>query len=431
MKRCFPVFLTLCILLSACSAVPKQEEGFVFWLRGTDSTAVLVAQPSSVDPNALSPEALITRYLACIPQAGARSPFPQGWTLASAEIEGGTAVVLFSGSSDTADAYGRSIAYACLTKTLLQRNDVLRVHIVSPGDEEGMTLTDRDLLLTDTGMLPQQEELVLYYPDRSHRYLVAVRQTVDAMDASMLPEYALQQLLSAAERGEAGCIPAGTFLLGIQVQGGLCTVNLSSAFRTGDYAGYNERRLAVYSIVNTLTLLSGISAVSIQVSGEALSSLGLMRLNGALTFDASLQAPVSDTPCTDVDLYYPAEAAGGRLVAVPCAAEAEEEALPEAVLRALIAYRPDNGLKNYISEETRILSVRLAEGVCLIDLTADFLSHNARAESQQTMLRSVIATLCALPGIDSVEFLVEGLPPHFIRSSLSEIHRPEAGWFAE
>ena len=46
-------------------------------------------------------------------------------------------------------------------------------------------------------------------------------------------------------------------------------------------------------------------------------------------------------------------------------------------------------------------------------------------------MRSVVATMCALPEVQSVEILVEGLEPSYRDGSLALVHRTETAWLAE
>ena len=80
---------------------------------------------------------------------------------------------------------------------------------------------------------------------------------------------------------------------------------------------------------------------------------------------------------------------------------------------------------------TKLLSLRLENGTCTVDLTGEFLEGCTDAQEEAYAVRSVIATMCALPEIDSVEILVEGLEPSYCDGSLALAHRIEAAWLAE
>ena len=74
-----------------------------------------------------------------------------------------------------------------------------------------------------------------------------------------------------------------------------------------------------------------------------------------------------------------------------------------------------------------MLSVRQSDGLCVVDLSAAFLS----GESEEIAVKSIVATLCALPTVESVEILVEGLTPEYRDRSLQEIHYMDKDWICE
>ena len=66
-----------------------------------------------------------------------------------------------------------------------------------------------------------------------------------------------------------------------------------------------------------------------------------------------------------------------------------------------------------------------------MDLTGELLGGCADAQQEACAVRSVVATMCALPEIQSVEILVEGLEPSYRDSSLALVHQVEEDWLAE
>ncbi len=429
MKHRICALVLLCaLLLTACAR--NGQEPFYFYFPSGESGEAFCARRASVGDTAqLSVRVLMERYLAFEPTGEARVLFAGGCTLDDAYMDNSTAVVCLS-LTGTIAAHRRTQGYACIARTLLQLDGVLRVRICCAEDD--ITLSERDLLLTDTGMLPQQDEITLYYPDRERRYLTPVRQTVAAMTDDELPAYVLEQLLSDTSRSETSCIPDGTFLLGVQVsEDGVCTVNLSAAFREESaYASFNEARLAVYSIVNSLTGLPGIDSVRLQVSGTQLSALHTMKLPERLTHNRAMLSRRLSDDYLDIDLYFPCERANGLLVSVPYTVSVEKYSAVEAAVRALLDFEAMHGLEDPIPEGTRILSVKLSGEICVVDLTAEAVLHSTEA-SQKRMLMCLIATLCALDGVSSVQVLVEGLPPSYTNPEYSEIYVPENRWFAE
>ena len=436
MKRFLLLLLAALLLLCACSAGGdgEIESPFVFYYRGTEDgygarNGPMYPQTVSLDVSQVDLKELLELYRATPPAEGARQPIPESWVLSDATLEGATASITFAGSPSNLTDVERSILDACIACTLLQLPDVLRVSVTVPGSTQATVLTSSDILLWDSALNPQ-EEIILYFPDAEHRYLVRQRQTVSAMNTADKAEYIVRQLLNAEAMGqEHSCIPAGTSLLSLRLENGLCTVDLSSHFTM--VSGFITARMAVYAIVNSLTELPEIHTVDLYVAGAPLERAGLLEFSGGLTRDESLLAAAAGSESSDITLY-PASGATGQLVSVPCRVEAQEDIrLEELILNTLIGYEGRDGIRSYIPQGTKLLSLRIENGVCTVDLTGEFLPEQRTAEEELLAVRSVIATMYELEGIEAVEILVEGMAPDYLSPSLANIRQPSQRWFAE
>ena len=101
----------------------------------------------------------------------------------------------------------------------------------------------------------------------------------------------------------------------------------------------------------------------------------------------------------------------------------------QCVLEALLALEGENGLENSIPQGTKILSLKLAGGVCTLDLTAEFLEGCRTAEQERMAVREIVASLSALPEVETVDLLVEGLEPNYRDDSLQAVHTARNYWF--
>lgn len=438
MKRFLPLLLAALVLLCACTAGGggEIESPFVFYYRAVEDNygtqnGPMYPQTVSLDVSQVTLRELLDQYRSTTPAAGASQPVPESWALSTATLEGATASVTFAGSSSVLTEVERSILNACIARTLLQLPDVLRVSITIPGSTAATVLTSSDLLLWDSALNPQ-EEIILYFPDAERRYLVRQRQTVSAMTTADKAEYIVHQLLNPEAIGqEHRCIPSGTSLLSLRLENGLCTVDLSSHFINGMEQSFVTARMAVYSIVNSLTELPEIHTVDLYVAGAPLEQLGLLEFSGGLTRDESLLAAAAGSESKDITLY-PASGSAEKLVSIPCRVEPREDVgLEELVLNALISYEGRDGIRSYIPQGTKLLSLRIEDGVCTVDLTGEFLPAQRTAAEELLAVRSLIATMYALDGIEAVEILVEGMAPDYLSSSLNNIRQPSQRWFAE
>lgn len=426
MKRIVAMLL-LAVFLTGCTGAAAAPNGdFEFYYRSAkDETAVLVPESVTLDAGTLSLYELMTDYLRGPTDKQLRSVVPAEWTLESAYLDADTAVLIFSDPYYTRPAIEVSLARAAIARTLLQLDAVQKVSITLSGKEDSVTLTQKDILFADTSMEPQQEEMTLYFADG--RYLRRETVTTEAMDASEKPRFVLEQLFSQ----ENSTFPQATALLGVTVENGICTVDVSSAFATGLEHDFQAARLGVYAIVNTLTELPEIRSVDLWVAGAPMETLGLMELSKELRRDESLIAPQDPSGFLDVTIY-PAAELDGLLVPIARMLVFEDEMpVAQRVLEALLGFEESNGIRSYVPAGTKILSVKLENGACTVDLTREFLDGCRNPAQERLAVRSIIATLSALREVDTVELLVEGIEPVFRNVDLKSTHVPAASWFAE
>ena len=435
-NRLFCLLLTVMLLLCACGEADLQEADAAFLFYYPAQTVsyggegAFCSQSAGFDVTAVETEELLTRYFASLPPENGAAPLPTSWTLSSVVLQDATAEIVLHGKQ--VDALERSLCATCIAMTLLQLDTVQRVSITMPGVDAPLVLSENDIFLHDTGMLPQEEMLTLYYPDAQRRYLVRETLSVEAMDSADKPAYIISQLLAGRERGQlTSCIPEGTELLGISVENGICTVDLSSEFLNDLEQSYAAERMAVYSIVNSLTELPEITTVDLWVAGAPAEKLYRMELLSGISRDESLISVPASKDLLDVTLY-PTCGGDSLLVSVPLLLPLDEEhTTAELLLNALFAFEGTNGLQSCIPAGTKLLSLRIENGNCVVDLTREFLDGCANAEEETLAVRSIVATMCGLSEINTVEILVEGIEPTFRDEALRTIHRPAERWFAD
>ncbi|HEY3265455.1 MAG TPA: GerMN domain-containing protein [Armatimonadota bacterium] len=92
-----------------------------------------------------------------------------------------------------------------------------------------------------------------------------------------------------ADGAERNPLPSGARILGVRINEGQATVNVSQSFVDNFNGGAREEQMTVYAIVNTVAGVPGVDAVSFEVNGKPLSQLGgHVDLSEPLTPDASL-----------------------------------------------------------------------------------------------------------------------------------------------
>lgn len=430
-KRILCLLLLTLLILSACGNASEEEPSslYFYYPRQTVSHSgdtVLCTIGSTLDPASIDVQTLLSQYLSAQPPAEGLPVLPAGWELSSMHVHGDTVHLSFHGA--VVSQMESSVACVCLTRTLLQLPPVRSVNIQCPGNSEAVTLTLNDVLLVDTGMLPQEEQITLYFPDAQRRYLVAQNVSIHSQEREDKPRFILTQLLSQAE---SSCIPGGTSLLGISVENGICTVNLSTEFLQNAPKDFASERMAVYSIVNSLTELPEISTVDLWISGAPLERLRYLDLSSGVARDSSLLSTALGEGRLDVNLYHTVGQTD-LLAPIPTVLSLQEDmGTTDLLVAALIGDETSNGLINCIPEGTKLLSCRMEGSTCVLDFTGEFLAGCEDSREEMLAVRSMIATVSQLPGISAVEILVEGIEPSYRDPALGQLRMPNGDWFVE
>jgi spore germination protein GerM len=87
----------------------------------------------------------------------------------------------------------------------------------------------------------------------------------------------------------------------------------------------------------------------------------------------------------------------------------KNDSLEEVVIEELIKGPEDTALRRTVPEEAELLSVSVSEGVVSVNFSQEFKTkHWGGSTGEILTLYSVVDTLAELPGITSVQFMLEG-----------------------
>lgn len=156
------------------------------------------------------------------------------------------------------------------------------------------------------------------------------------------------------------------------------------------------KKLLAVVIVLSIVMLSACSFVKDKPAGT--TSPGADDTQSEITKTENIKK--------DIVLYFATSDAlglGAEVRSVP----AEEAGDPDCVLEQLVAGPSKEGLVSVLPEGTKILSCKLSDGLCTVDVSKEFVSGQGSA-NEQMIIYSVVNTLCRIDGVDEVAFLVEG-----------------------
>jgi len=133
---------------------------------------------------------------------------------------------------------------------------------------------------------PAPAKLKVYRVALKNNQPVLCPTEVEAEPGKNPAETALTRLIEQGEGADlANPIPEGTRLLGLKVENGLATVDLSREFKANFAGGSEQEGLTIGAILRTLGQFPEIKRVQILVEGKTIDSLGHLDLSGPLGVD--------------------------------------------------------------------------------------------------------------------------------------------------
>ena len=226
-----------------------------------------------------------------------------------------------------------------------------------------------------------------------------------AEDASLEEQAAaVVERLIAGSRDESlrSPLPGGISLLSLTIQDRRATVDLSSGFAR--LSGV-ELTLADYCLTLSLTALEGISAVAVTAQGR---EVGQQPKQIFYERDVLLSDMGDVLQTVEVTLYF--LNSEGALEGEKRTLEVYEgQTLAENLIVALMAGPENRELTKVIPDNFMINSVRVDEGICYVNVSAESLAELPEDETaQRLILWSLSDSLYSIDSVNELRFLSNG-----------------------
>jgi len=269
---------------------------------------------------------------------------------------------------------------------------LLGISVVPDGPDEAETLSL---------YFPVKEELLSGGGDAVTTVRIDWRE-MRSKSAQEQAEAALHLLLEGYQDSAFGrVLPGSARLLSCQVSGSTATVDFSAAY--GQLSGI-DLTIADYCIALSLVQIPGIYTVRITVNGR---ELAYRDKNYFRADDVLFTSPEDVVRNMAVQLYFPGNTglvAEERILTVY-----EGQSPAGAVLDALRSGPVGEGLQPLLPEGFAVLSARVEENTCYLNLSADCEGVlPAETAAQRQLISGVVRSLCSVRGVRQVQILVEG-----------------------
>ena len=278
-KRIMLTALALVLLaLAGCGVVQKEQEGLRLYYAASldthrggdaiDSVTIDWDELPQGDQVARA-ESVLALLMGMCQEKGFQSPIPDGTTLRSVTIIGGTACVDFSGSYGQLSGMALTIADYCVALSLTQLEGIYAVRITV--NEQELAYRDNDLFLAGDVLLTSMDDVVrtltarLYFPNSDGDLEVEERlltqyegqSAADVVLSALGDGPSDDDLQPLAEKGLSG--------MTVRMDNGACQLNVASA--SMEELGDDTARQLLLCVTQSLQSLEGISSVQLYIDG--------------------------------------------------------------------------------------------------------------------------------------------------------------------
>ena len=258
----------------------------------------------------------------------------------------------------------------------------------------------------DERVVPKSDEYILYYVSNDSTSLVKKTVTFnkDESARSQMDKMIDKLTADVSTVDYKSCLPQNVSYLNDQLDEGAATINLSSSFYE---APASSALLCEAAFVRSLVQIEGINTVSFTVGSQPLMQDD--KIVGALTADSFVDSDArNDINQVQYVTVYFTNVTGDRLepIRFPINVSGHKSA-EELVIERLIAGTSERGYYNTIPKGTELLSVSTKDSVCYVDFSKEFMTMPENV-LDQTVIYSVVNSLCELSTVSKVSFTIEG-----------------------
>lgn len=278
-KKLIYLLLSLCMLLclTGCNSEREKEGEYqIYYLNMERSKIVAEQYDSTGAENEELIQELLTKLKSAPESSKLRQTIPSNIEINSFKINGAYVYVDFSREYKELEPTEEVLVRAAIAKTLLQTEVCSLVTFtidsepLRNSDDSLVGSMSADSFVENPGKQINssvETKLTLYFASKDGTKLVKESRTVHYSTNISMEKLIMEQLIEGPKKSASmATVPSGTKLITVSLVDGVCYVNLGDSFRNQN-AEVNEE-IVLYSIVNSLTELPGVSKVQISVNGS-------------------------------------------------------------------------------------------------------------------------------------------------------------------
>lgn len=278
MRRIKPFLLLILLLfLTGCDREKTTTDGTAVYYLNKDATAIV---PVACEMNGDGPETNVEEFLAKLEETptdvSLRRTIPENVKLISYVLDRKQLYLDFSAEYLSIDKPTEVLIRSALVKTMVQIDEISFVAIRVAGeplkDSKGSNigLMNENTFLDNMGSEENATKIVklnLYFANKAGDKLKSQSTVIEYNANVAVEKVVVEQLIAGTtEDGYYATIPKDTKVISVTTKDNVCYVNLDTGFTAQGYDVLGT--VTIYSIVNSLTELPGITSVQLLVNGE-------------------------------------------------------------------------------------------------------------------------------------------------------------------
>ncbi len=258
---------------------------------------------------------------------------------------------------------------------------------------------------------PLKVTLDFYYPEASSMILKSEKADITAESEEEILTEALKKLKAMPTTETlAMAVPHRVDFISVDLNESTNSViiNVSSEYST---MTASEELICRACIVWTLTGLDFVDSVALNIDGTPLTKSNGEPMGKMSRDDIVINPNIATEPINSVNvtLYFSNAQATGLEKEIRQIEVNPNQPLEKYVMEQLISGPMAEGLYSTVPTETKIKDIKTIDGICYLDLNADFVNkHNGGSTGELLTIYSIVNSLCEVKGVDKVQFLIEG-----------------------
>lgn len=247
----------------------------------------------------------------------------------------------------------------------------------------------------------------LYFFNDNYTSIVAENRNIKYDNERDLPEEVLKELQKGPQDSKnKPILPDGTRLLSVKEKNDNITADFSKEYMSEDAS---KSFLATYAIVKSLCQITTVHTVLVTVEGEEIVAQDGTVLTAMSDDDIDL---VTDTKTQDsktLTLYFADKETETLVKEERIIKITDTIPVEQYVVNELIKGPQTENAKSIIASDTELISAETTDNTCFVNFKSGFIEKNTgSAKNEELILYSIVDSLCEIPSVKSVQFLVDG-----------------------